>query len=514
MKYAIGIDLGTCYSAVSHLSSAGRAEIIVNDRGESLTPSVVNFADDGEIYVGTSAQRVMFDEPDNTPSRFKRHMGTSKAWTIFETKYDSSELSTFVLKTLRDDALSELRRSDPDPSIANAIITVPAEFSKDARAETIKAAEAAGITVAGLIDEPSAALLYRQHCLQGQSDLNGNYAVVDLGGGTLDVSVVQVDGANFVVKGSVGSVTLGGIDFDRELQLLVKEKFQRKSNGAVLSDDDYNLGRSEELKKILSDKKSHRIRLRGSHNRRHFLNIQRSDFEHQVRHLINKVGKTCVLAMERCSISPADIRNVILVGGSTRVPCVKEAVDHVFETDSLRSRDCDEAVARGAGIYAASLSRRELPYNEHQRRAMVDINLVERLHKSYGIIARDQSGQKGVSFLLKIGDMIPAERTEEFYLEHRGERPERRIQWTIVESADGDKDPQSPSTRKIQEEVLRIPTRVVTRPHRPRRRRELLATFRCDRNKVLYCEFVDTLTGIKSRSTPIILDKVPVSQVD
>lgn len=515
MKYAIGIDLGTCNSAVTHLNSSGNSDIIVNDLGEALTPSVVNFTRSNlkeEKYVGTPALRVLFDEPENTCARFKRHMGTKKTWQIFGTEYDPTILSAFVLEKLIVDALDELRRSDPDAEIAHAVVTVPAEFSKPARLATVEAAEAAGIKEVHLLDEPTAAVLYHQHCRQGVSDLNGIYSVVDLGGGTFDISIVRVERERFWVLCSTGSVELGGVDFDRRLLTLVREKFARETDGCMLDDELYTEKNAEEWKKILTDKQAHRLRLSGkcpAHDKpvRRQISITREGFEASIQELIDLIGKKCTEAMEKCSISPIDIREVILVGGSGRVPAVKAKIDEVFETNSSRSKDCDEAVARGAGVFAASSSMKsaEIPFNEHQRNAIGNIIVTEVLHKHYGIVALDRSGNKEITFILDRGTQIPCDEEQEFFLTEKDTSSGRSVEWTIIESTEGDKDPMSRSSRIVQVEILDIPSDHVG--HTSGKERQLIAKFRCDLNKLLHCEFVDTLTGACSKSRPILLDE-------
>ena len=472
-----------------------------------MTPSVVNFRRNGEVDLGTPARRVMVDEPESTIAYFKRYMGKEKKWTIFNKEHTPTELSRRILEHIKCDALEELRKSDPRAAITKAVITVPAAFSKSARSATIKAAVKAGITVDRLLDEPTAAILYHQHCYQRESDVNGYHAVVDIGGGTLDISIVRVDGVQFRVIGSSGSNEIGGIDFDRAMLELLKTKFREQSGGANLDQHGYGLHYAEEIKKILSDKTSHRCRISGidpltQRTVRQSITVTRTDFEVKINPLIESIGEQCISAMIRCRVSPEHIREVLLVGGSARVPAVKNMVDDVFEKVSLISRKCDEAVARGAGIYAASqsLNDSEIPFNEQQRQSISEINLTEVLHKYYGVISKDSSGREMNSFLLKPGTKIPCTERRDYYLDDQEPTAlkTRTVKWKIIESDDDDVDPISGSSRTIQIETLTIETDV---PNQwPGKNPQLEAVFRCDANKVLHCEFIDRLSGAMSVS--------------
>ena len=517
MKYVIGIDLGTCNSAVSYINSSGKSEIIKNDRGESLTPSVINFenvADKMIKHIGTTALRVLDDEPETTCAKFKTYMGTGKNWNICGESYDSTELSTFLLEKLKNDALAELKRSDTEAEIACAIITVPARFSQSARAETKNAGILAGLKVKALLDEPTAALLYYQHSLQGKSDINGIYAIVDLGGGTLDISMVRVKGQEFSIICATGSLGIGGINFDRKLAQLVRNKFAELSDSGIT---EFTLSQSEDLKKILSDKESHSIRLSGkipvtNKSIRHRITITRSEFEENIQDLIEQIGSKCLEAMEQSSIAPAAVRGVILVGGSARVPAVKRKIDEIFESNSSRSADCDEAVARGAGIYATSVSmssNAEIPFTKEQKNAIGNISINEVLHKSYGVVVKnDKKNCEEVAHVLISGTEIPCEKEEEFYLTKRDinnnkSSKTREVKWQIVESENKNQDINSASNRIIRIETLKISSEKSSIDGK----RELTARFRCDCNKVLHCEFVDKITGLKSASSPIPLEE-------
>ena len=511
MKYAIGIDLGTCNSATTRLHESGHSVMIQNADGKALTPSVVNFSDGGEVYFGEEARRVEFHETENTVSRFKRHMGTDKTWKIRESEYNPVELSGLLLERLRKDATDELRRLDESACIEKVVITVPAKFSSLARKATKDAAEAAGLDVYELLEEPNAALLYYEHTLQGRSDVNGLYCVVDLGGGTLDISIVRVDGDNFSVICSEGCVKLGGIDFDRALQVAVQDKFRVESNGGILGNDDFDLQEAEDLKKSLSEKVSRRIRPAGLDPKsgrqiKKSFEFTRDEFEVCIASHLEQLREVCLSVLVRHSISPEQLREVLIVGGSVRIPAVKRTIDSEFGRASELMPNCDEAVARGAAIYAAvrGSSTNEIPYNSHQRKVIRNITLQETLHRYYGVVTLDEDGSKAISFLLERGAKVPCTKQSEYSLragDFGRRKKQRTVEWRIVESTDGNEDLDSSTWNLIGTETLVVPNEFPDGSTE----RKLMATFSFDNSKSLSCEFVDVLTGRVSRTTHKLL---------
>ncbi len=508
MEYVIGIDLGTCNSAVAHLKASGYCEIIRNDGGEQLTPSVINFGQDEEIYFGKSAQRVLSSEPDNTVCHFKREMGKAKKWVIFDKEYSPVMLSAFLLEKLKNDALAELQKTNRDARIQHCVITVPAEFSSAARKATKEAAELAGLDVDRLLDEPVAAVQYHQHQLIGKSDTYGTHAVVDLGGGTLDVSIVAVEPNCIRVRRSNGSTQIGGIDFDKALQKLVQAKFKEQTSGGSLSDSEYQIHQAEEIKKILTDRFSAFVDVVGKNVHgnleQQIIVVTREEFEASIRPVIESIGETCRSIMIDLAIRPQDIRNVLLVGGSVRIPSVKAQIDAVFERESLRSRNCDEAVALGAGIFAAAVASNKpaIPFTKEQKKAVQNVRVTEVLHKHYGVIAlTDEDRPKEINtFVLERGAEVPCTNEKEYHLSFSS----RSVEWSIIESPDANKDPKSDSAKVIQTEIMKLNSSDKFDSYGGTRK--LRATFQCDANKVLHCEFVDCLTGTKSRTNPIPLD--------
>lgn len=215
MNAFIGIDLGTTYSAVATIDKTGRPVIVHNSDGENITPSCVTETDRGVFEVGEYARRTWGNSPEKAAARFKRDMGTSATVRINARELTPSDLSSLVLKKLVKDAESQIG------PIGEAVITIPANFSSEARDATMLAARNAGLNVNYIINEPTAAALY--YAFKSGEELHGNYAVYDLGGGTFDISIIKVNGQDVDVLASNGVSKLGGDDFDKEIQNIVKK---------------------------------------------------------------------------------------------------------------------------------------------------------------------------------------------------------------------------------------------------------------------------------------------------
>ena len=242
MANFVGIDLGTSFSVAATLDHVGMPVIVRNNEGQNLTASAVWFESEEHVLVGHEARIELSRSPDAF-GVFKREMGTDKQYSAYGQTYSPTDLSAFVLTKLRQD--SELAIG----TIDEAVITVPANFSHEARDATMQAAQTAGLSTKHIINEPTAAALYYAH-QQGET-LHGVYAVYDLRGGTFDVSIIQVDGEDVEVLASNGIGKLGGDDFDRALQELLRAEF-KKITSSALSDNDYTRFEAENDKISLS----------------------------------------------------------------------------------------------------------------------------------------------------------------------------------------------------------------------------------------------------------------------
>ena len=354
MSKIIGIDLGTTNSCVAVLEG-GEAKVITNPEGERTTPSVVAFKN-GERIVGAAAKRQALTNP-NTVSSIKRLMGTAKKVEAEGKKYSPEEISAMILSYLKDYAESYLGET-----VSKAVITVPAYFNDAQRQATKNAGKIAGLEVERIINEPTAAAL--AYGLDKQ-DKNQTILVYDLGGGTFDVSILELGDGVFEVKSTSGNTHLGGDDFDnRIMDYLVKEF--KKENGVDLSKDKLAMQRlkeiSEKAKKDLSGMTSTQIsapfisQSKDGQPLHLDMTLTRAKFEDLIEDLVESTLDPVHKALKDAGLKKDDIDKVIMVGGSTRIPMVYDLVKKELGKDPSREVNPDEAVAMGAAIQGGVLT--------------------------------------------------------------------------------------------------------------------------------------------------------------
>ncbi len=355
MGKVIGIDLGTTNSCVS-VMEAGDPVIIPNAEGNRTTPSIVAFTDDGERLVGETAKRQAITNPSGTISSIKRHMGKDYKAEANGEKLTPEEVSAMILQKLKADAESYLGET-----VTEAVITVPAYFKDAQRQATKDAGRIAGLDVKRIINEPTAASL--SYGLN-KKDVQQKILVFDLGGGTFDVSILEVGDGVFEVLATNGDNDLGGDDFDEILMNHIAEDFKKK-NGIDLRQDKMALQRlkeaAENAKKELSSKQTTNINLpfvtANQSGPLHLnMDINRSTFENMTSGLIDRTMGPTRKALQDADLSASDIDEVILVGGSTRIPAVQEAVKKITGKDAHKGINPDECVAIGAAIQAGVLT--------------------------------------------------------------------------------------------------------------------------------------------------------------
>ena len=347
MSKIIGIDLGTTYSAVAVLEG-GEAKIIPNPEGNRTTPSVVAFKGD-EIQVGEVAKRQAITNP-NTVISIKRHMGTDYKEDVNGKKYSPQEISAMILQNLKATAEAYLGEK-----VTKAVITVPAYFNDAQRQATKDAGKIAGLEVERIINEPTAAAL--AYGLE-KTDVDQKVLVFDLGGGTFDVSILELGDGVFEVLSTSGDNLLGGDDFDQAIIDYLVEEF-KKEQGIDLSKDKMAMQRlkdaAEKAKKDLSGVTSTQISLpfisAGESGPVHLENtLTRAKFDELTRHLVEKTLVPTRQALKDAGLTPSDIDQVILVGGSTRIPAVQEAIKKEMGKEPHKGVNPDEVVAMGAAI--------------------------------------------------------------------------------------------------------------------------------------------------------------------
>lgn len=354
MSKVIGIDLGTTNSVVA-VMEGGEPTVITNQEGSRLTPSVVGFSKNGERLVGQLAKRQAVSNPDRTISSIKRHMGTNYRVEIDDKKYSPEEISAMILQKLKADAEKYLGES-----VNQAVITVPAYFSDSQRQATKDAGKIAGLEVLRIINEPTAAAL--AYGIDKSED--HTVMVYDLGGGTFDVSILDVGDGVFEVKATNGDTHLGGDDFDQRIIDWMVDEF-KKAEGIDLSNDRMAMQRlreaAEKAKIELSGVMSTNINLpfitAGADGPKHLdMDLTRAKFEEMTADLVERTMGPTRQAMADAGMSASDINKVLLVGGSTRIPAVQEAIKKFMGKEPHRGINPDECVAVGAAIQAGVLA--------------------------------------------------------------------------------------------------------------------------------------------------------------
>ena len=353
MGKIIGIDLGTTNSCVA-VMEGGEPVVIPNAEGARTTSSVVAFSKNGERLVGQIAKRQSVTNPDRTIISIKRDMGTDRRITIDDKKYSPPEISAMILQKLKADAESYLGEK-----VTQAVITVPAYFNDSQRQATKDAGKIAGLDVLRIINEPTAAAL--SYGLD--KDIDQKIMVYDLGGGTFDVSILDISDGVFEVKATSGNNRLGGDDFDHKIVDYLAEEF-KKENGVDLRNDKMALQRlveaAEKAKIDLSGVATTNVNLpfitADASGPKHLdITITRAKFNEITADLVNATIEPVKNALSDAGLSASDIDKVLLVGGSTRIPAVQEAVRRIVDKEPSKGINPDECVAIGAAIQGGVL---------------------------------------------------------------------------------------------------------------------------------------------------------------
>lgn len=355
MAKIIGIDLGTTNSCVAVLEG-GEPMVITNAEGNRTTPSVVGFAKNGERLVGETAKRQAVTNPERTIASIKRHMGEDYKVSIDGKDYTPQDISAMILGKLKADAEAYLGEK-----VTEAVITVPAYFTDSQKQATKDAGKIAGLDVKRIINEPTAAALS-----YGLDKESGHHKILvyDLGGGTFDVSILELGDGVFEVLATSGNNKLGGDDFDNAILNFMTETFARE-NGIDLKKDTMAMQRlkeaAEKAKKELSSAQSTNINLPfitvNENGPLHLnLDLTRAKFDQLTAKLVEGTIEPMKKAMSDAGVSNSDIEKVILVGGSTRIPAVQDAVKKITGKDPFKGINPDECVAIGASIQAGVLT--------------------------------------------------------------------------------------------------------------------------------------------------------------
>ncbi len=354
MSKIIGIDLGTTNSCVA-VMEGGKPTVIANTEGARTTPSVVAFTKTGERLVGEPAKRQAVTNAEKTIASIKRDMGTDRGRTIDDKKYSPQQISAMILQKLKADAESYLGEK-----VTEAVITVPAYFNDAQRQATKDAGKIAGLDVKRIINEPTAAAL--AYGLDNEKEQK--IMVYDLGGGTFDVSLIEIGDGVIEVLSTNGDTRLGGDDFDQKIINWMLDEFKKKE-GVDLSNDKMALQRlkeaAEKAKKELSSSTTTNINLpfitATADGPKHFdMDLTRAKFDELTHDLVERTAIPVQNAMKDAGLSNSDIGKVLLVGGSTRIPAVQEKVKQLTGHEPSKSLNPDECVALGASIQGGKLA--------------------------------------------------------------------------------------------------------------------------------------------------------------
>ncbi|MCC6508205.1 MAG: molecular chaperone HscC [Pirellulaceae bacterium] len=407
MSYTIGIDLGTTNSLCAVFQD-GRPRLIPNSHGDFLTPSVVGVLESGEIVVGAAARELRVTHPERTAWCFKRFMGSDRPISLGAKTYTAQELSSLVLQSLVEDAKSELKAS-----ITDAVITVPAYFNDHQRQATKLAGQLAGLNVRRIVNEPTAAaLVYGFH----EREAEKNLCIIDLGGGTFDVTVMEIFEGTLEIRATAGESQLGGEDFTDRLvsAVLINQKMQLE-----LAELKHPLHvarlrvESERAKRTLTAKDTARIRLpeldgQFSGQPREF-KINRETFKKVCSKLMDRISVPIDRALRDAKLDPREIDEVLLVGGATRMPVMVDFVSSYFGKQPQMEFNPDEVVALGAAVQAALIE---------QDAAVNDVVMTDVCPFTLGVeIAKDLGGQIQDGFfqpILHRNSTIPISREEVF----------------------------------------------------------------------------------------------------
>ncbi len=354
MSKIIGIDLGTTNSCVA-VMEGGKPVVVANTEGARTTPSIVAFSKTGERLVGEPAKRQAVTNADKTISSIKRHMGTDHRVTIDDKKYSPQEISAMILQKLKSDAESYLGEK-----VSDAVITVPAYFNDAQRQATKDAGKIAGLDVKRIINEPTAAAL--AYGLDNEKEQK--IMVYDLGGGTFDVSIIEIGDGVIEVLATSGDNRLGGDDFDQKITDYMINEF-KSAEGVDLSTDKMALQRlkeaAEKAKKELSSATTTNINLpfitATAEGPKHFdMNLTRAKFDELTHDLVERTATPVTNALRDAGITASELGKVLLVGGSTRIPAVQDKVKQLTGHEPNKSLNPDECVALGASVQGGKLA--------------------------------------------------------------------------------------------------------------------------------------------------------------
>ncbi len=483
MANIAGIDLGTTFSALAVLNAIGKPEIVPNVDGDRLTPSAIFFDEENSdiIRVGIEAINSRYLNPQRSVRWIKRHMGDSDYRKNIDGKdWTATELSAVILKKLKQDCSAD------HGEIFDAVISVPAHFDEVRRKATMDAGTAVGLNVIGIVNEPVAAALY----YATTHEVSGKVLVYDLGGGTFDVTIMDVKRHQMDIICSQGDHALGGIDFDRKILEILEQKYREQFNTELIGSDEDRAkyeDEAEDIKKTLSRRPVAKKILYGSAGNMR-VEITREMFEQAISSLLARTDILVEVALNEAGLEPSGIDKVLLVGGSTRIPLIRERLEKTFGTAPETTVNVDECVALGAALHAGLTMLREKPdaVPAGISSGLKDINLTDVCNHSYGTICAPidkETGRRVVQnrIILKKNTPLPCETSQMFYTMSEGQT---EVKVTITQGEDTAPE----YVNKIGTHKFELP------PDRPAER-PIKVTYSYDVNQRMHCSFEDIESG-------------------
>jgi len=479
MANIVGIDLGTTFSALAILNTIGKPEIVPNADGDRLTPSAVFFDEENPdlIRVGIEAINSRHLNAQRSVRWIKRHIGQpdyrknidGRDWTALE-------LSALILKKLKQDCSIE------HGEIRDAVISVPAHFDEIRRKATMDAGTSVGLNVIGIVNEPVAAALY----YATTRNVSGKVLVYDLGGGTFDVTIMNVNGHRMDIICSRGDHALGGIDFDRKVLQILEQAYKEHLNAELINSEEDRAryeDEAEDIKKTLSRRPVAKKILYGPAGSMK-VEVTRQMFEQAIASLLARTDMLVEVALKEANLQPSHIDKVLLVGGSTRIPAIQRRLEQMFGAPPEAAVNVDECVALGAALHAGLTMLRQNPKAVPPGIAggLKDVQLTDVCNHSYGTLCAPIDKKTGRRVLqnriiLKKNTPLPCEESQVFYTVSDGQTA---VEVTITQGEDT--EPQY--VNKIATHRLTLP------PDRPADR-PIRVTYSYDVNQRMHCKFED-----------------------
>ena len=488
MSKVIGIDLGTTFSAIASLDDMGNPEVIPSiEENRKITPSAI-YVNGSNVIVGDKALDYVVKEPNKVITQTKREMENDMVYSINEGKWKANEgYETDVYTPTQISSLILKKLKDYTSDVKKAVITVPAMFAEDARRATLDAAKLAGIEVIELINEPTAAVLHYAS-LPGV-EVGGRVMIYDLGGGTFDVTIAEVKNKKVDVITSRGDKYLGGKDFDYEITKLMSQKYNEKLNSDLdLENNKEYMKKAEEIKKILSVKDKASVTVNGPKGETSF-EISKVEFEESIQTYIEKTKMLIEEAMDSAGMKPSRINQVLLVGGSTRVPAVTESLTKLMGKPPVKGVNVDEAVVCGAAIYAG-LKTEHKSLNEKQKEALSKVELTDVCNFYMGTLVQVTDPRTGRdtmanSIIIKRDTKLPVSETRRYYTIYENQT---ELDCNVTQS-EGEEDNRE-FVNVIHEKRLSLPA------NRPAKQ-PVDITYSYDVSGKIHCIFTDVESGNK-----------------